>query len=113
MKKLAIQHVAAHPLKAGDILYSSWGYDQTNIDWYVVDRVTESMAIYTQIKADVMMDGPMADTGTSSPEKPIKRIGKPLKGKVLEYGGEPRIKVTSFEIAKPWDGKPKKFSTGH
>ena len=31
-KRLSFQH----SLKIGDILYSSWGYDQTNIDFYQV-----------------------------------------------------------------------------
>lgn len=27
-------------VKVGDIFYNSWGYDQTNIDFYVVDAVS-------------------------------------------------------------------------
>jgi len=30
-----------HSLKVGDIVYNSWGYDQTNIDFYQVVRVSE------------------------------------------------------------------------
>lgn len=30
------------PLKVGDIFYSSWGYDQTNIDFYKVLEITKS-----------------------------------------------------------------------
>ena len=29
-------------IKAGDIFYSSWGYDQTNVDYYQVIGVTPS-----------------------------------------------------------------------
>ena len=28
----------------GDIMYSSWGYDQTNVDFYKVVRVTKASA---------------------------------------------------------------------
>jgi hypothetical protein len=35
-----IEKVKVQP-KLGDILYSSWGYDQTNIDFYKVVKVSE------------------------------------------------------------------------
>lgn len=31
--------VSSHPFKAGDILYQSWGYDQTNIDFFEIIEV--------------------------------------------------------------------------
>ena len=31
-----------HGLKVGDVLYSSWGYDQTNLDFFVIVAATES-----------------------------------------------------------------------
>ena len=36
-------HVATR-IEPGAILYSSWGYDQTNIDFYMVTRTTKSSA---------------------------------------------------------------------
>jgi hypothetical protein len=32
------------PIEAGDVFYCSWGYDQTNIDFYEVVRVTKTRA---------------------------------------------------------------------
>jgi hypothetical protein len=41
-----------HTLKVGDILVSSWGYDQTNIDYYQVTRVVGPNSVeICQIKA--------------------------------------------------------------
>jgi hypothetical protein len=34
-----------HTLKEGDIVYNSWGYDQTNIDYYQVIRTTKKQVI--------------------------------------------------------------------
>ena len=34
-------HVA-EKIEPGAIMYSSWGYDQTNVDYYMVTRVTKS-----------------------------------------------------------------------
>ena len=36
-------HVATK-IEPGAILYSSWGYDQTNVDYYMVTRTTKSSA---------------------------------------------------------------------
>src|ERR1041385_3240650 len=33
---------AGHDFKVGDIVTNSWGYDQTNVDWYVVNRTTKN-----------------------------------------------------------------------
>ena len=30
-----------HDLKVGDVLYTSWGYDQTNVEFFQVTRTTE------------------------------------------------------------------------
>jgi hypothetical protein len=41
------EHVAPHvadTIEPGAILYSSWGYDQTNIDFYYVTRTTAKSA---------------------------------------------------------------------
>ncbi len=29
----------SHPLEVGSVLYTSWGYDQTNVDFYRVDEL--------------------------------------------------------------------------
>lgn len=43
----------AHGLSVGDILFSSWGYDQTNVDFYEVVRVPSARsAVVRQIKQE-------------------------------------------------------------
>lgn len=36
-------------VKEGDILYTSWGYEQTNVDFYMVVRVSESGLGYQMV----------------------------------------------------------------
>lgn len=48
-----LPHVA-EKIEPGAILYSSWGYDQTNVDFYVVTRVTESSAWIVPMSAPVV-----------------------------------------------------------
>jgi hypothetical protein len=40
----------AHRAVRGTLFACSWGYDQTNVDYYVVTRATPSMAYIAQIK---------------------------------------------------------------
>src|SRR5262245_54181686 len=36
------QRYAGHNFKVGDIVTNSWGYDQTNVDWYIVKRISKA-----------------------------------------------------------------------
>lgn len=51
----------------GDILYSSWGYDQTNIDFYQVIKVTEKTITVKEISYNLEQAESM-----SGYKKPIK-----------------------------------------
>lgn len=41
VKERRAERTAPHTLKVEDILYASWGYDQTNIDYYKVTKTTK------------------------------------------------------------------------
>ena len=86
--------------QVGDILVSSWGYDQTNIDYYQVIERTAKMATIQKICKEFL------DAGYPSEDKviPLKDafVGKPKKKKIGTYG----ITISSFETASLWDGKP-------
>ncbi|MGI7424103.1 hypothetical protein ACNF6U_10010, partial [Campylobacter coli] len=43
--------------KVGDFLYSSWGYEQTNIDFYQVIATTEKTIFLAEVKTDVKVTG--------------------------------------------------------
>lgn len=43
---------AGHSLKVGDVVYSSWGWEQTNIDFYVVTRVISKTMVELTSCAD-------------------------------------------------------------
>lgn len=48
--KRAEEKAWQHPYKPGDIFKSSWGYDQTNIDWYEVLEVRGKQLVMTEIQ---------------------------------------------------------------
>lgn len=100
-----------HTLKVGDILYTSWGYDQTNIDYYQVTEVVGKKSVkIRQIHAGFDHH----DGGCSDYVVPLKdeffedcdqydRRGKEMLKRVGEYNS---IRIESFCSATPWGGKP-------
>ena len=98
-------------LVAGAILASSWGYDQTNVDFYRVDKVKGDWATLQQIAANEASDDTedrVTMTGRVVPAEPQKPIGEPFRRKIGEpYNGEPFLRISSYEFARPWNGKPK------
>lgn len=46
-------HVINHTFNVDDYAYASWGYDQTNIDFFIVIRRTEKTVWLQPVKAQV------------------------------------------------------------
>lgn len=99
-----------HGLKKGDVLSCSWGYDQTNVDFYEVTEVTGKAVIIREIATK---EGPGHSTVVPQPGR---FIGAPLRKVPQGYQGKPYVKITSFSSAYPWDGRPMHvtpFGMGH
>jgi hypothetical protein len=94
---------ANHPLQPGDILYSSWGYDQTNVDFYEVIGITKSMATIQMIEKRILAPGRGMDKVVPVPGMAHPRA-KLLKKRVRPDGA---VTISSYASAYPWDGKPK------
>lgn len=92
-------------VKVGDVWYSSWGCEQTNIDYYEVTKTTKCSVWLTPIAQRDEEDGWCS--GTTTP-RPGHYTGKPKMYRITSYG---TARVTSYADAHPWDGKPKRFST--
>lgn len=86
-----------HTLKVGDILYSSWGYDQTNIDFYQVVEAGEKSVKIREIGKKSTDDSHVIPTKD-------KFIG-PSKTKLVSTRNS--VKVDYGQYAYVWDGKPK------
>ncbi len=96
-----------HTLKIGDILESSWGYDQTNIDYYQVVKVTAKTADIRPIGQNSQQTGFMCGTCT-----PVKNdfTGEAKTHRVKEGNS---IHLTSYSSANPWNGRQQYWSDGH
>jgi len=96
-----------HKLQLGHILVSSWGYEQTNIDWYEATKIVGPHTVEIRPIAAVVDYG-LRDQGTCAP-----RAG--------EYKGEARqvrviegsVRVSSCAHAHLWDGRPRSWSSYH
>ena len=79
----AAQKAWRHDFKVGDVLRSSWGYDQTNIDWYEVTEVNGAHIIIREIAAMSEENGWM--TGKCAPV-PGDYIGEPMQRRPTSDG---------------------------
>jgi hypothetical protein len=100
----------SHSLVEGDILYSSWGYDQTNVSWYQVTKVIGKMVEIREVGKKTVKSEPPQDYVV-----PLKDrfVGPPMK-KVVSSGDS--VRISSYASGYKWDGKPKyetTFGWGH
>jgi hypothetical protein len=131
-----IEKVKVQP-KVGDILYSSWGYDQTNIEFFKVVKVSEFSVWIQEVGSKIVevtgwahekvvptdssdyqvrnwdnVEDAFGNVNTYiTKTHPINRH----KVKYFSWDGEESYYVTlnSFSHAKLWDGKPKEASHTH
>jgi hypothetical protein len=93
--------------KVGDLFYSSWGYDQTNIDFYQVVAMKGSTVTVRRCGAKRVYDQNMAgrvqaDKGSLSGEPKNYRVTYSVEGK-------PSFKVASYARAWPTDESDEHF----
>ncbi len=94
-----------HALKVGDILYSSWGYDQTNIDFYqVIELRGKTQVILRELAQDRIKTGWLQ--GDATP-KLGEFTSDPIRRKADHQNN---VRICSVCHARPWDGKPKWYS---
>lgn len=100
VKKTVPEVKNKYGVKVGDIFYASWGYDQTNIDYYQVVRVTESGAYFRPIVQGVKHKGyghdevsPMRGHFKSGYDSFIQDKPEGTFKKIIPYGNKPTIKL--------------------
>ena len=108
-----------HSLKVGDILYCSWGYDQTNVDFFKVSEVIgkrkiKIVGLGTNAESDGIHDKatPHGEGGNHWTRKQYYcEIDKKWKTKNIELvkfaNSDNSVKISSFAWARLWDGQPK------
>jgi hypothetical protein len=95
----------AHELEVGSILSSSWGYDQTNVDYYKVIRRTPCTVDVVKVgnkveRSELTYDYVIPDTD--------RVIGDVMKCKRVRNSSiGPAIYLNSYSDAYLWNGEAK------
>tara|TARA_Y100000310_G_scaffold345581_1_gene466894 strand:- start:4669 stop:5247 length:579 start_codon:yes stop_codon:yes gene_type:complete len=92
-------------IKIGDIYYSSWGYEQTNIDFYQVIEIKGKATVVLKEIAQDTVEGSNYSHGMACEVIAVKDKflnDKTITKRVSQYG----ISLTSYSSARKWDGKP-------
>ena len=99
----------SNPVKVNDIFYTSWGYDQTNIDFYMVVDITKSSVKVVSLGSDRTYTGHMQ--GTCVPNLNAKgTITMTKRINTISNNNTPYFKVSSYATAFPYNNKPMNFS---
>ena len=98
--------------KVGDILYSSWGYSMTLVDFYKVIKVSPSGKSVTLQKLESEVVSGDSMTGYKMPTQYVDRRERPIKNKRVKPDNDRySVKLNSSANAYKWDGKKKYFNT--
>lgn len=109
--KAARRATATQPgkLQEGHILVSSWGYEQTNIDWFQVTRVISAGMVEVRQICGAIVDEGANFTGKSVPDID-KFKGEPMRRRVT-HGTS--LKIDNVRYASLWDGRPMSWTAYH
>ena len=98
-------------VKVGDIFVCSWGYEQTNIDFYKITAVTGASVKYVSIGADRKYTGPMH--GETTPNLNSVGTNESIARIRVDGTGKVSFRINSYSFAYPWGGEACFFSEWH
>lgn len=95
-----------HSLRVGDILRASWGYEQTNVDYYEVIRVSRSSVWLREI------GGRVTEHHSSMSGKCVPVSGEYLNDEIImrRANGHNMVRIEKYARAYKWMGKADMWS---
>lgn len=95
-------------IKIGDIYYTSWGWEQTNIDFYQVVEMKSASISLRKISSRMIEQ----DSWASGKVMPVRDefVEEKFTKRASFELDMPTFNISSFEIAYPWNGKYKMCS---
>lgn len=106
--RTAIYAAEAEKIQAGSILYSSWGYDQTNIDFYKILSRKGKTVTMQPIGSKIVDYNDHYYSGRKVADDTVVK-GEAMTKRINKFGS---ITLNSFSFCGLWDGKPVSFSNG-
>lgn len=98
-----------HSLKVGDVLVYTWGYDQTNVDFFQVVKTTDKTVVVRELMQETRHEHYLM-AGTALPKKG-EFVGKPIRKTVKTGFSDKDILSFDHGIAHIWNGKPQNYSS--
>jgi hypothetical protein len=93
-------------LQVGDIYVSTWGYEQTNVNFYQVIKVTAKTVTVREIEARLHETTGYLSRTVMPVRGAFKFNAVPIRRTFRTYQGLTCISINSYEGARNWDGKP-------
>lgn len=109
-ERKACETAADSGIKVGTILYSSWGYDQTNIDFYEVTEISDSGKSIKIAELAQDREYTRVDSGTCAPVKGCF-AGEESGFKRIQNYGRPSVKINECASAWIWEGRTMHWSS--
>ena len=111
---MAKEVVRSHGLKVGDVLVSSWGYEQTNLDFYQVIALNgKSMVtvrkVHLPVKSEKGVSWASRDVSFALPDGIVESDAKPFRRVVKNFRRDKDpagdlIEINSYADASRYDG---------
>lgn len=99
-----------HGYKVGDVLHYSWGYEQTQCDFFEVVATTDHTVTIREIGQETVLDSTyqhgMADMRVATPGKFLEK-SEPLVKRVQYDAEGPGYVSMPHGCASLWDGRPR------
>lgn len=102
-KAKAAEAQANHGVKVGDVFRSSWGYDQTNVDYYQVVAVGKKTATFCKIAQLAESNGYLQGDCVPAPNQ---FIGKPFKKLIQKSSTESSAYIKIYSFANAYKIEP-------
>lgn len=100
-----------NPYNVGDFLYSSWGYDQTNREFYQILETRSTSIKIREVAQDRTRTG--FDSGTCSPRRDQFIEAAQWVTIQIDERGHHGVPSPIHGILHSYEGKPVYFSDGH
>lgn len=100
-----------HTFKAGDIVTNSWGYDQTNVDWYRVARISKHyvwlkpICGHVEEQTQAMAGMVMPAINTESDDASTWGFSDKTEPEIKRRASENHV-CMEFGSGSKWNGKP-------
>jgi hypothetical protein len=101
-------------VNVGEIFVCSWGYGQTNVDYYKIIEVLNKSVVIAPIGQTRNYTGDMQGECVPDPTKVgTKRYTKRINSYSTNNGNNVCLKINSFSTAFKWNGKTNIFTEWH